>query len=374
MRICFISAMGGSPWGGSETLWSETAHKALAGGHAVAILTYRWPVTPKRILELQSRGAKVFHRSGDRTRRAVRIVEQFVHPLPALVRWKPDVICFSQGEAYDTVYCQDLVRFQQRCGVPYVVVCQYNTDLDIPRPQIRRQAIDFFQHSYRIAFVAESNRQGVERQLAVPLPNACVLRNPVNFQNRTLMPWPELAAPRLANVARLQATCKGQDILLEVLSGAAWKSRLWSLDLYGEGPDRAYLQDLARHFGIAERVTFCGHVEDVRSIWATHPVLVLPSRSEGTPLALVEAMICGRPAVVTDVGGNLEWVRESLTGFVAEAPTVRSFGAALERAWQSREAWQEMGMRAHGHALSQYDPSPELTLLNLLFAATNHRS
>jgi glycosyltransferase involved in cell wall biosynthesis len=254
------------------------------------------------------------------------------------------------------------------------VICHYNTDIDIPKPHIRRQAIDFFKNSFRVGFVAESNRQGVERQLAITLSNACVLRNPVNLQSRNLVPWPELPAPRLANVARLQATCKGQDILLKILSGAAWRSRTWSLDLYGEGPDRPYLQDLARHLGILERVTFCGHVEDVRSIWATHHLLVLPSRSEGTPLALVEAMICGRPAVATDVGGNLEWVSEPLTGFTAEAPTEKSFGAALERAWQSREVWQEMGMRAHGHALSQFDPSPELTLLDLLFAATKHWS
>ena len=52
------------------------------------------------------------------------------------------------------------------------------------------------------------------------------------------------------------------------------------------------------------------------------------------PLALVEAMLCGRTAVVTDVGGNAEWIEDGETGFVAEAATAKSFGAALkERGW-----------------------------------------
>jgi len=104
----------------------------------------------------------------------------------------------------------------------------------------------------------------------------------------------------------------------------------------------------------------------VRSIWAENQLLVLPSRSEGTPLALVEAMICGRPAVVTDAGGNVEWVDEPDTGFVAAAATVRSLGAALERAWQAQGQWPEIGTRARARALRQYDPSPERTLLNLI--------
>jgi glycosyltransferase involved in cell wall biosynthesis len=119
-------------------------------------------------------------------------------------------------------------------------------------------------------------------------------------------------------------------------------------------------------YGIAEKVEFCGHVGDIRSLWADNHLLVLPSRSEGTPLSLVEAMICGRPSVVTDVGGNLEWVDEPATGFVAEAPSPRAFGNALERAWGSQASWEAMGRAAHQVAMSKVDPNPEQTILSLL--------
>ena len=46
------------------------------------------------------------------------------------------------------------------------------------------------------------------------------------------------------------------------------------------------------------------------SLGVRNHLLVLPSRAEGTPIALVEAMICARPAVVTDVGGNVEWLED----------------------------------------------------------------
>jgi glycosyltransferase involved in cell wall biosynthesis len=94
----------------------------------------------------------------------------------------------------------------------------------------------------------------------------------------------------------------------------------------------------------------------------------MPSRSEGTPLALVEAMICGRPSVVTDVGGNLEWVEEPRNGFIAEAPTVRSFGKALERAWMARDRWPSLGAAAREDALRRLEESRG-ELLDLITAA-----
>jgi glycosyltransferase involved in cell wall biosynthesis len=64
------------------------------------------------------------------------------------------------------------------------------------------------------------------------------------------------------------------------------------------------------------------------------------------PLALVEAMLCGRPAVVTDVADHAEIVRDRLTGFIAKAPTVACFRAALEAMWARRAELDSMGKAA----------------------------
>jgi L-malate glycosyltransferase len=367
MRICFISTGGGFPWGGSEELWSAAARAALGQGHRVAAVTYRWPDIPPRLRQLRACGARLFRRSRGPQHRPRRAFERFVYPWPALLAWGPDVVCISQGSTYEAAYSGIVGRFLRNCGAPHVIVCQHNCDdAAVIGDGARRAAVTYFRGARQVAFVAERNLRSAERQLADDLPNARIVRNPVNLADLSPVAWPGPGVTRMASVARLDTQFKGQDVLLEVLGGASWRGRPWALRFYGDGPDRPYLERLARRCAIAERVEFRGHVPDIRSIWADNHLLVMPSRSEGTPLSLVEAMLCGRPAVVTDVGGHLEWIDEPATGFVADAPTPRSWGAALERAWEARPSWAAMGRRAHDSAISRIDPDPGESLLELL--------
>jgi glycosyltransferase involved in cell wall biosynthesis len=60
----------------------------------------------------------------------------------------------------------------------------------------------------------------------------------------------------------------------------------------------------------------------------------------------VEAMLCGRVCIITDVGGSRELVRDGINGFLAKAPTVELLDEAMNRAWESRGKLREMGERA----------------------------
>jgi glycosyltransferase involved in cell wall biosynthesis len=77
---------------------------------------------------------------------------------------------------------------------------------------------------------------------------------------------------------------------------------------------------------------------------------VLPSRHEGLPLSLVEAMLAGRPTIATDAGGIAELLTDNETGFLAAAPTVAAFSDALERAWAARARWPQLGATARMRA------------------------
>ena len=77
-------------------------------------------------------------------------------------------------------------------------------------------------------------------------------------------------------------------------------------------------------------------------------------------------MALARPAAVTDVGGNRDWVIPDETGFLAAAPTAASFMATLEEAWLARDRWEAMGTKAHARLVERYDPTPGRTLLRLL--------
>jgi glycosyltransferase involved in cell wall biosynthesis len=99
---------------------------------------------------------------------------------------------------------------------------------------------------------------------------------------------------------------------------------------------------MVQRLGLSDRVVFAGY-ETVEKIWASNHVLVMPSRAEGLPLAIVEAMLCARPVIATDVGGNSEVIEDGITGFLADAPTVTSLANSLERLWARRALIEEIG-------------------------------
>ena len=83
------------------------------------------------------------------------------------------------------------------------------------------------------------------------------------------------------------------------------------------------LERLAEHLRLGDRVIFGGETS-VTDIWASNQVLALASRYEGLPLVIVEAMLCGRPVVATNVAGHSEVIEDGRVGFLADAPTVRA--------------------------------------------------
>ena len=218
----------------------------------------------------------------------------------------------------------------------------------------------------KVFFISSRSLENAKRQLAAGLANALVIRNPVNISSTAIIPFPASDTVQMAMVGNLVTVHKGQDIALEVLSQPQWKARNWHLNIYGSGPDESYLRQLVTRFQLENNVTFHGKVSDIRAVWERNQVLLMPSHMEGMPLAVVEAMICGRPCVGTDVGGIAEWIEEGRSGFIAEAPTVHSFGNSIERAWLQLNNWQQIGINAHERAMSLYDPEPGKTLLRLI--------
>ncbi len=200
----------------------------------------------------------------------------------------------------------------------------------------------------------------------MPLVNGEVVQNPVNLVELDAVKWSFEGILRMACVARLEILDKGQDLLLEALSDSAWRDRDFQVCIYGSGEDGKILQDLIKLYGLGAKVRMVGFEADIRKIWAENHLLLLPSRSEGTPISLIEAQLCGRAALVTRVDGNPDWVEEGRTGFLAEAPTVHHLRLALERAWENRHRWREMGEAARESCLAKRNSDPAGTLLGLL--------
>lgn len=106
----------------------------------------------------------------------------------------------------------------------------------------------------------------------------------------------------------------------------------------GDGPLRAPLEAMAESAGLAGAVKVLGHVDDMPALLAAADAAVLPSRLEGVPLALLEAMAAGLPVVATRVGGVTEAVEDGVTGLLVAPRDPGALGLAVgevlaERAW-----------------------------------------
>ena len=258
-----------------------------------------------------------------------------------LAATRPDLVIISQGENHDGLHFGHLCR---KLRIPYALISQKAADHFWPPDRARRRRRTGYEGAARCFFVSEHNRRLTEDQIGARLTNAEVVRNPYLVPAGGPLPWPEGGGGeslRLACVARLYLLDKGQDILLRVLARERWRGRSLHVSFYGRGVNAEALSDLAARLCL-RNVSFEGQTEDVPGIWKGHHALVLASRAEGLPLALVEAMMCGRPAVVTRVGGNAEVVEDGVNGFLA-APDEDSIDAALEEVWARRGELRAMG-------------------------------
>lgn len=124
--------------------------------------------------------------------------------------------------------------------------------------------------------------------------------------------------PVVGIVCRLDEPKKGLAVLLRAmrLSADRGDTPPWQLLIVGEGQARAALEQLSTSLGLAERVVFAGPSRDVAAILPLMDVFVCPSLYEGFGIAIVEAMMAGRPVVATAVGGITEIVRPDDTGLL----------------------------------------------------------
>ncbi|GGH09479.1 glycosyl transferase family 1 [Alsobacter metallidurans] len=140
---------------------------------------------------------------------------------------------------------------------------------------------------------------------------------------------------RLLQVGRFSPE-KGQDILIRALAnlksrGVEAACTLAGVTLGARDPWLAELQALARELGVADRVDFVFGRTDVENLLLDADVCVMPSRSEGFGLALVEAMAAGVPVVASQVGGLAALVQDGVNGLLFAAEDAPGLADAIAR-------------------------------------------
>ena len=307
-------------------------HKAC--GHTVSIHCL-YAAGPLQT-ELDREGIPVFvHGPGSKMQTCERLRR-------ACRKLKPDVVHCHNAAA--TIYGAPAVLM---AGVPTIISTRHG---QVNRPFLWRQEIKYSIVASilcrRVVAVCSVARQNLLSWVARPAGRLVTILNgappaAVSGSDNACAP---VGGFNLVNVARLVKE-KDHVTLLRAVAIAAREVDDLTLWLIGGGQQEE-LRGLARELNIDERVVFWGEQKCVGDFLGRAHVFVLPSRTEGLPIALLEAMAAGLPAIVTDVGGMPEIVRLSGAGQVVPRMNPGVLAEAIVNYARKREALDALGKRA----------------------------
>ncbi|MBV9081965.1 MAG: glycosyltransferase family 4 protein [Acidobacteriaceae bacterium] len=128
-----------------------------------------------------------------------------------------------------------------------------------------------------------------------------------------------------------------------LLRAMAQVSGNWRLLLVGDGPTRTSVEQEAVELGLTDKVQFLGDRSDVARLLAEADIFVLPSKWEGLPLSILEAMRAGLPVVATDIGGVAEAVADGVTGYLTTLGDVMQLSDRVQKLIALPELITHMG-------------------------------
>jgi glycosyltransferase involved in cell wall biosynthesis len=160
------------------------------------------------------------------------------------------------------------------------------------------------------------------------MSNADFMPNPLHIAPAAR---PDLSRPAVELLGRLSFE-KGQDMMLEAWAEVTGAFPDWRLLLYGSGPDEAVLRRQAAGLGLTGSVEFRGATADVVGALNEASIFALPSRVEGFPMSVMEAMACGLPTVAFDCApGVRELVTHESDGLLVRPGNTTEFAEQLAR-------------------------------------------
>ncbi|MBX5461132.1 MAG: glycosyltransferase [Steroidobacteraceae bacterium] len=247
-------------------------------------------------------------------------------------------------------------------GVP--IVCTTHGKNYWPHALYRRTAYRWVARNAR-AFVAVSNdlARFVASTLGIASDRVKVIRNGIDIE---LFRRDEVARTRVREQIGVAAsqplilTCgemtevKGHDVLIRATRHLVAQRPDAIVAIAGEGPLKEQLEALTDELQVRANVRFLGFRRDVPDLLSAADVFVMPSRSEGLPLAILEAMAANLPIVATAVGGVPELIRTGETGWLVPPVQPPEMARAVLDAISDRPARERVSGTAHRLCISQY--------------------
>ncbi|MGY2259182.1 glycosyltransferase family 4 protein [Pseudomonas sp. SDO55104_S430] len=155
-------------------------------------------------------------------------------------------------------------------------------------------------------------------------------------------------------VGRLSSE-KGPDLFLDALVPLCWRHSQLDAVMLGDGPERDRLLGQIEEAGLASRISLPGYQNDMRLWWRQLDALVISSRTEGTPMILLEAMQAGVPVVAFGVGGIPDVLQDGHNGLLATPADVPALARQIDALLSDPALGRELSYNARRTQMDRYD-------------------
>lgn len=301
------------------------------------------------------------------------------HLRDLLARWQIDVV-------YDRTFHMTMIAAPacgRHVGRVSTIVCPPSQDLPNVEKRFvalkRARLASAYRRASRVVAVSDAVRQSALEYYALPAEQVVTLKSPVDiaglrkaakvdppswFSSTISAEEHGKAETDLQQTKPLNIVCvgrmtreKGQDLLITAASllrnhsGGRTESGVKRLEkfvvwLVGDGPLRGELEEQTGRLGLSDHVRFVGQVTSPASLVTRCDVLVCPSRYEGLPNVVLEAMALEVPVIASDVGGIPEVVQPGVTGTLVPVEQPQRIAEELAGLFQSTGRYREMAGRA----------------------------
>ena len=356
MNVLFLNSLSKTKWGGGEK-WMLNAGKGLASkGHRVIIAC-----TPNSIIE----------------QRCIEVgLRIWSYNIPAdIAFWKiPSLKLFLLNRKIDVLICcqnKDVkigAKAAREVGVKAIFARQGIQNLSNKKKYIR----PFTQYIDGIITNTKSIKDKYESYGWFPKDFIHVVYNGVEIHDdvESIDLCEKYNLPKNSKIifsaGRLDHQ-KGFDLLIEVAKKAKEQHLNWQILIAGDGKLRGSLKSLSVKIGVEEMIHFIGFSNHIYSYLMAADVFVLPSRYEGMPNALLEAMAAGKANVATAVNGAPELVENGVTGFLVNTENSQEIFDRLRQILSDEDLRMSMGLASREKVEQQFTNEKMIENLEKLF-------
>lgn len=297
------------------------------------------------------------HRDGGAGAKADAFARGFARYVVALLRRRPDVVHLHMS-SYGSFVRKALMFWTARVVRVPAVVHVHGSEFDLFHDRLPRPLRAVVRATLEHAAVVVALGDRWAQRLSMIAPAARVVTVPNGVRVPAPRPDPGDRPPHVVFLGEIGER-KGAFALLDAWAKLASEPDVLGgarLTLAGDrGVDRA--RSIVAERGIAGSVTVHGWLaaDEAAALLGGADVFVLPSRSEGQPMAVLEAMARGVCVVASDVGGIPEMIDDGVSGILVPADDVDALGSALRRVLSDGPLRSRLGAAARERVLTDFD-------------------